>query len=197
MCFRRTLGAVERVEKEFLGVSHSESLCEHFPLNCVTNSALDRAPKCWHGHAEMFLLQLSSCSPHPCCSCLRLAKPLRGCQRTTPLLLTQGPCHPQACHMLLGPEKVLCLELRNTHSRKSPLSNFHGANQLGVFFSKFSAHLPVPCPQKGAEGWAFKMWLLYSGLFPPNHVILKNIRGCSFSNNIVLGPNVEAHSNGC
>lgn len=63
MCFRRTLGAVERVEKEFLGVSHSESLCEHFPLNCVTNSALDRAPKCWHGHAERFLLQRSSCPP--------------------------------------------------------------------------------------------------------------------------------------
>lgn len=137
--------------KVFLGVSHGESLHEHFPLNCVTNSALGRALKCRHVHGAGFLFHLSSW-PHPCYFCLKLAKPVCDCQKK--ITLFHPPrAPPTGLPYAAGSWKGSLPRTAEHTFSENPSSNFHGANLLGGFPNSF---LPAQHIRKRADGWHLK-----------------------------------------
>lgn len=140
----------------FLQASYRERLCEDFPLNRVVHLVLGQAPKCWHSlwkgvpvlslllTPSLLLLPLLRALPQIGKNCAQLPE-----NHTFPTCLGY---HPQAYHMPQPPGKRLCLELGNTHFLKVPLSNVHGANQIGWGrFSKFSAHLAPEQEQMGSH----------------------------------------------
>ena len=177
--FSENSGSGWRVEEDCSWESPpGNSLCECFPLNCITHSALGRALKCWHSlwkgvPSPALLLTLSTLpSPYQCGSCWGPAsgwQSLSMAVRESHFPTHWGQC-PQACHMLIDPGKSLCLQLWNMNSLKIPLSNAPGANQLGgEVFKMFCS--PYPYPQHSEQekeqmGWHLKChcFILFSFL---------------------------------
>lgn len=134
------------------------NVSECFPLDCVTNSTLGRAPKCWQspgkGVPPLSLLLTPPPQPPAVASAEGPAQDGKACawlseNHTSPTHL--GHCS-QACHMLLDPGKILCLEFWNKNSLKIPLSNVHGANHLEGEVFKMFCSLPSTVYKK-RSGW--------------------------------------------
>lgn len=143
------------VGRVFLLFSHRESLCEHFLLNCGTNSALGRAQKCWlctwRGVPAPFLLLTPTC-----CSCLKLAKLV--CMAVRESYFLHPPrVPPTSLPYATGPRRGSLRTQWNTRSLNIPLSSFHGTDQLEGRVSKFSAHPLAQFTRKRTSGRPAKM----------------------------------------
>ena len=162
------------------------SLCECFPLNYVTNSALGRALKYWHslwkGVLPPALLLTPSPFPSPhqrgsCWGpCLRLAKPEHGCQRITlphpPRAVPTGL--PYAARSRKEPLPAI---MKYEFSENSIVKCSWSKSTWGWGFQNVLLTPPPPpaqCTRKVADGLTFEMSLLYSICFPHNHEILKS-----------------------
>lgn len=147
MCLHRFLRVAARVESVFLGGSHRKSLPEHFPLNCVTNSA----------HGRGFLL------PSPSWPSLLLLSPVgKACAWLSEHHILHPPrVPPPGLPYAPGSRKFLCLNYRRHIFWIFHCQFFLKQINFGCFSdSLLTTWHSVPAKE---QMWACKMSLLYLG----------------------------------